>query len=303
MNQPGSFPFKSVLIHGMGMMGASLALAIRSVPGYGGRVTGTVRSEKSAALARIGRVADEVFVGSEKAFAAAAAGEYDLVVLGMPVRGVIAELNKFPRFSGVVTDMSSTREEVHNAAALRPDLRFVGSHPMCGSENAGPGAAKKDLYTGRLCIVTRAPGAAAVPEEDSVRAAWNAIGMKVHVMDAVSHDTVLAFLSHAPHVLSGLLALWAMSDPSVSGAIEGSPMPITGGGFRDMSRIAGSNPEMWTDIIATNREAILKALRAYRGNLDVAIERLESQGPDVWPQWFKEARLARNRLCGYSDDA
>ncbi len=294
-------PFSSILIYGMGMMGASLALALREAARFQGRITGAVRSEKSAAFIRAHKLADDVLVGDEEALGGVAKGSFDLVILGLPVRRVLETLRQFPSYGGLITDMSSTRLAVEDAASARPDLRFRGAHPMCGSENAGPSAAKPELYRDRLCILTHLPGAVESDDDRAVSAFWRAVGMRTFRMEAADHDHVLAFLSHAPHFLSGILALWAEKDPRVASAIDHAPMPVTGGGFRDMARIAGSNPEMWEDILVTNRAPVADALRDFRGELDEVIQNIESGSVDL-KSWFQSARRARNRLCGYPEE-
>lgn len=294
-------PFSSVLIHGMGMMGASLSLALREAAGFKGKITGAVRSEKSAAFIRAHNLADDVLIGDDAALAAAGKGNFDLVVLGLPVRSVVETIGRFPPYRGLITDMSSTRLAVEEAATARPDLRFKGAHPMCGSENAGPSAAKPELYRDRLCILTHLPGAGESDDDKAIAQFWQAAGMRTFRMEASDHDHILAYLSHAPHFLSGILALWAYEDKHVASAIERAPMPITGGGFRDMARIAGSNPEMWEDILFTNRTAIGSSLREFRSHLDKMIENVESGNAD-WKSWFQSARRARNRLCGYPEE-
>jgi prephenate dehydrogenase len=198
--------------------------------------------------------------------------------------------------------MSSTRETIEAAFARRPDLRFVGSHPMCGSENRGPRAARADLYEGRLCILT-APDNSPAGRQDAgiIEQMWRSLGMFVYAMTPAAHDEALAYLSHAPHLISGLMTIWADSRSVVHSGVERAPIPISGGGFKDMSRIAGSNPEMWRDILATNRGNIRTALVRFRDDADRLIAELDREPlqSEWWERWFRAARAARNFLCGY----
>lgn len=297
-----AFPFRSVLIYGMGMMGASLALALRRAdPTL--RITGVVRSAASAEHIRNERMADDVLrcASSAEARSLDLSG-YDLVVIAAPVMSAVELAQSLPKFSGLVTDMSSTREAIEAAFAQRPDLRFIGSHPMCGSENRGPQAARADLYEGRLCILTppdRGPDAAVIEQM------WRSLGMHVYAMTPAAHDEALAYLSHAPHLISGLMTIWADSPGAVHSGVERAPIPISGGGFKDMSRIAGSNPEMWRDILATNRGNIRTALARFRDDADRLIAELDREPlqSEWWDRWFRKARAARNFLCGYPPDA
>ena len=300
---------RSILIYGMGMMGASLAAALRAEESFTGQITGVVRTERSAHFIRDNGLADQVHVLAEPGQASRIdLSDCDLIVIGVPVGSVAAVLHSLPPFGGIVTDISSTRRAVEGAAAGRPDLRFVGSHPMCGSEDAGPAAFRAGLFKGRLCIITpRSSTDAPSPDErqsalqdaHQVTAFWEALGMQTYFLDADTHDRLTAFLSHTPHLLSGMLALWAQSDEAVATSLEHSPQPVTGGGFKDMARIAGSNPEMWADIIATNGDLILESLQGFVDQTETVMDLLRRNDREAWLRWFKEARLARNRLCGY----
>ncbi len=284
------------------MMGASLAQALRKHFGPKMHIAGVVRSESSAAFLRGHKQADEVLVCPEEAsIAELNLNAYDLLVLGTPVQSVARLAGLIPEnYAGAITDMSSTRREVQAAFEARPDLKFVGSHPMCGSENRGPQAARPDLFLNRLCILTPLAGGDSDMTE-RVQELWVALGMRTFVLSGTHHDEVLSYLSHGPHLLAGLLALWAHNE-SVDAAIEKAPMPITGGGFKDMARIAGSNPEMWTDILVSNRDFLAAGLKEFQSQLSDLIREVEGGGYEDWLRWFDRAREARNILCGYPSE-
>ena len=303
---------RSILIYGMGMMGASLAAALRAHEMFTGRITGVVRTERSARFLYDNGLADELFVCARPEEAARIdTSECELVVIGVPVGSVGSVLVNLPPFDGIVTDMSSTRRVVETAASKRPDLRFVGSHPMCGSEDSGPSAFRPGLLANRLCIITPRNSTREVAlearheaQKDAhlVAGFWEGLGMQTYFLNADTHDRLAAFLSHTPHVLSGMLTLWAQADEAVALSLQHSPQPVTGGGFKDMARIAGSNPEMWADIIATNGDFILESLQGYVDRTQAVMDLVRGNDREAWLRWFKEARLARNRLCGYPED-
>jgi prephenate dehydrogenase len=303
-HQEGNISFESVLIYGMGMMGASLALALRNSGSFHGKITGVVRSKRSASFIEQHGMADSVVVESDlERISEIPLDDYDVVILGLPVQSIVRILEIFPSYNGIITDMSSTRKDVHEAADKRSDLRFVGSHPMCGSEDQGPMAARGDLFHNRLCIITKGKKSGAKSEDEAkVIEFWNSVGMKTYSMAPSDHDQVLAYLSHSPHVLSGLMTIWAEKAGVVDQATGQSPIPITGGGFRDMARIAGSNPEMWTDILFTNKDAIVHSLNEYADDLKTLVAKIKSGDRKWWLDWFAGARKARNRLCGYPED-
>lgn len=296
-------PFRSVLIHGMGMMGASLARSLRACKSRNASeppgIVGAVRSEKSAAFIRAHKLADEIHICSdEREIAKLPLADFDLIVLGTPVHSVVRTAASLPRnTSALITDMASTRREIQAAFAERSDLRFVGSHPMCGSENRGPTAAVPDLFQNSLCIITPLDHSRATDVALTARL-WEALEMRTCVLSGDRHDEVLAYLSHGPHLLSGLLTLWAQNE-AVREAFAAAPMPITGGGFKGMARIAGSNPEMWTDILLSNRDYLRESLNEFRGQLDQLLEMIARGERADWLDWFSEARRARNELCGY----
>ncbi len=303
-----TIPFRSVLVYGMGMMGASFALALRGSGAFHGRLTGIVRSEKSASFIMQHGMADNVVIQEDLSQAKNfPCSDYDLIVLGIPIQSIVNLFSLLPPCDTLITDISSTRRDVHEAARQRPDLRFVGSHPMCGSEDSGPSAARADLFHNRLCIITTSHADEAPGTQSDVKAIlslWKSIGMKTFTMDPEDHDHVLAYLSHAPHILAALIATWADNAGVVQNATGRSPTPITGGGFRDMVRIAGSNPEMWSDILFTNTDFIAASLKDYRDRLDRILRDLETGELDRawWLQWFHDARISRNRLSGYPED-
>jgi len=289
--------FSSILIYGMGMMGASIGLALKSLPSFQGKIHGVVRSQKSARIIEDQKIADLAVTDAKELDLAS----YDLIVLGMQVQSIAALVPSLPETKSLITDISSTRRVVHNEFAKRPDLRFIGSHPMCGSEDAGPQAARPELFKKRLCILFDSPSAG-TDDLDRLDAFWKSLGMLTYRMQPDDHDAALAYLSHAPHMISGALALWALKNPSVAKSLLDSPMPITGGGFKDMARIAGSNPEMWSDILETNLENIAGALEKYSEDIALTAKMIRTGNRETWVQWFREARKARNKLSGYEED-
>ncbi len=307
-----SVEFRSILIYGMGMMGASLGAALRARTDFVGRISGVVRTQRSAAFIRDNGLADEVFVCPKPDSPGPRMDSFDLIVVGLPVGSVPALLDRLPACSAIVTDMSSTRRTVERAASRRVELRFVGSHPMCGSEDSGPSAFRARLFERRLCIITPRNSTQDVPAEarqaavdDARRVAafWEWLGMDTYFLNADTHDRLTAYLSHTPHLLSGMLTRWAQADEAVALSLTHSPQPVTGGGFKDMARIAGSNPEMWADIMESNGDFILLSLEDYVESAQEVLKLLRTHDRAAWIEWFRAARLARNRLCGYPDES
>lgn len=300
MSAEAVIKIQSILIYGMGMMGASLAHNLRKSKQFEGKIAGVVRTAASAGFIKQHQIADKILIqNSPEAIAEMDLSQYDLIILGIPPRSIVEMVPHIPPSAPLITDMSSTRREVHNAFAVRDNLRFIGSHPMCGSENRGPQAALPDLYHNRLCLILSDNRLNIANQQDyeNLHAFWQALEMKTTSISCQDHDRVLAYLSHTPHILSSLLALWAAGSPPVRVATNHSNLPITGGGFKDMSRIAGSNPEMWTDVIETNRDNMQASLLEFRDQLDTLIDDFETRSRQDWIQWLTEARKARDFLC------
>jgi prephenate dehydrogenase len=196
----------------------------------------------------------------------------DLVVVAVPpdaIAGVVAEsLASFRR--ATVTDVGSVKAGVLDALWRRAvDLaRYVGSHPMAGSQHSGPMTARADLFTDRTWVVTphRRSDPAAVAE---VQAAVRACGARPVVMDVDDHDAAVARVSHLPHLLSVLMAGHLTTVP------EGDLM-LAGTGLRDVTRVAASDPELWEQIVGANSAAVLSELRGVQDQLDLLVKAVEA---------------------------
>ncbi len=250
-----------LVICGVGLIGGSLARALKAA-GAVGEVVGVGRSEASLARARELGVIDRAATSMAQDVPGA-----DIVVLAAPVAQTPALLAAIrPHLGGgtLVTDAGSTKSDAVAAARAALDdeaWRFVPGHPIAGAELSGVDAAKADLYRDRrvvLCpqAVNRAQDVA------RVRAMWEATGARVSEMSETQHDRVFASVSHLPHVLSYALIAQILEAPDAA-----LKFGFAGGGFRDFTRIAASNPEMWRDICVANRDALLAELDGYLATL------------------------------------
>jgi len=138
--------------------------------------------------------------------------------------------------------------------------RFVGAHPLAGTERSGPEAASPSLFDGRRCVLTPTDATDAT-QLAACTALWRAVGAEVQTMSPVEHDRVLALVSHLPHAVAFALAAAA------GGGLAPSQGGLYGGGFLDITRIAASNPAMWRDILLANRDAVLDALSRFESEL------------------------------------
>ncbi len=278
-------------------MGGSLSLALKK-NGYNGRITGILRSQKSLEEIRDKCITDELLL-EEDFIKNNLWNQFDLIIYSLPVDLTCQKINQLPLdFTGIITDLGSTKKEIIESVKNKFNgiHNYYSSHPMTGSEQSGALHSKEDLYNGKLCILTR--------EENTSQSAieritefWNYLGCKIIEIPASDHDEILAYLSHAPHLLSSLLVNWAKKSEMVSTYTKISPLPLSGGGYRDMSRIAGSNPEMWEAIISTNKEAILDSMIQFKRNLEEIIDILNKNPEEqlgFWKKYFEDSKKSRD---------
>lgn len=272
---------KTVTIVGLGLMGGSLALDLRRQDAHLIAVERDVAARETAlAQNLVDRATADVASGVQDA---------DLVVLATPV-GAILEL--LPGVAEAcpdgctILDLGSTKEAVVAAMDRLPaGTQAVGGHPMCGKEISGLAAAEPGLYAGQtffLCQSTHTTREAAMQAE----ALAAAVGARPWWIGPVEHDKLVALVSHLPYFAAAVLMAEAAATAST-----GSPVwRATASGFRDTSRLAGSEPQMMGDITRTNRRAILAALRSYQGRLEEVVALLESGDDDALSAWLAARR-------------
>lgn len=292
---PPSQPAGAVAILGLGLMGGSLGLALRA-RGFAGRMTGYARRAAVRAEALRNGVADEVFETP-----AAAARGAELVVICVPVRDIpplVAEIASSLAPSAVVTDVGSTKAwvvERSEAALGVAGPRFVGSHPIAGSEKQGLDAASATLYENALTVVT--PRAGTDPHALSrVVALWRFVGARVVELSPEEHDRRLARTSHLPHLVAAVLAATAGRDGEADrfGA-------FCGAGFRDTTRVADGSPDVWEDIVRTNHAAILAEMEAFAARWRAAADALRAEDYAAVRRWLEEGRAGRRALLARAD--
>ena len=254
--------FNQLGIIGCGLMGGSFALALKRA-GLVKRVIGYSKSPSTTERAKKLGVID---VAAESALLAVAGS--DIVLLAVPVAATETTFKAIRHLvePGVLfMDVGSTKRDVVDAArrVLRERVAsFVPAHPIAGKEQAGIQHADAALYNGRQVILTPLPQTAA----DLVQKAtdvWSAIGAQVLKMTPENHDAAFAAVSHLPHLLAFAYFSAVVNQPAGKDFLS-----LAGPGFRDFTRIAASNPEMWRDILIANREEVLKQSQRFRHTLD-----------------------------------
>ncbi|PLC49237.1 prephenate dehydrogenase [Pollutimonas subterranea] len=273
-------------IVGVGLIGGSFAAALRD-GGAVGRVLGVGRQPSSLARARELGLIDEAVTLEQ------AAQQADIIFLSTPVGAtetILSRLKPTLRPGTIVTDAGSTKADVVEAAraALGGHIgQFIPGHPIAGAESTGPEAADASLYRGRTVVLTPLDENTSEAKTRLTRI-WESCGARVMVMDPQVHDTVLASVSHVPHLLSSVF-MWQVATAHDSDI----RMALAGSGFRDFTRIAAGSPEVWRDIFLANRSAVLAELQEVKAALNRAEQALQDADGEELENFLERAALAR----------
>jgi prephenate dehydrogenase len=280
--------FKKIVIFGVGLIGGSVALALKKLPNPP-HITGVGRSNQSLqealSLGLIDSAETDIAIALENA---------DLILIATPVAQTPAILKSIlPHLAAqtVITDAGSTKSDVmaYAEAELGEQFKqFVGGHPIAGAEKSGPAAAMADLYIGKNVILTPS----LVTDREAVLKVtelWKVCGALVSNMRPEEHDSVFAAVSHLPH----LLAFALVEDLAKRDNAE-LLFKFAASGFRDFTRIAGSHPEMWCDIALANKQALLQELNTYQQAIGEMTALLENNDHEGLFALFEHASHARN---------
>lgn len=274
--------FKRVTIIGLGLIGGSLCLAIKEKR-LAKEIVGVSRRKSTIDQAVKNRIVDSATLDLKDGVR-----NSDLVVIATPVFKIVDIAKKIAPFlkkGAIVTDAGSTKKYiVENIANIRlKDAGFIGSHPIAGSEKSGIKYADKDLFRGAYCILTETKNKKAL---NKVKKFWAALGMKVIVMPADTHDRLLSNISHLPHAASVSLVNTAAR----------SGLDLAAGGFKDTTRIASGEPELWRDIFLTNRENLIRDIKILKKELSKIEEALKSNNSRNLLGLLKKAKSIRDSL-------
>lgn len=281
---------KSLCIVGLGLMGASLALAVRDRYPH---IVAVTRRQETADEALRRKIVDAATTDFE-----AGVREAELIVLAAPVRTIIAQLSQMSDFSRksdislIVTDLGSTKAEIVHAMNGLPDtFRAVGSHPMCGKEVTGLDAADANLYRDKTWVLTRTTRT----DDDSLHAVKSlaeAAGAVTLELDAHRHDALVALISHLPYAISAAL----MQTVDTASLNDDAVYRVAASGFRDTTRIAASDVNMMLDILLTNADAVLNSIRDFQFTLDqftALLERRDEAGLKTFLEGAASVRRTR----------
>ena len=280
----------TVFIEGLGLIGSSLARAIRQRRGDA-TVIGHDQNAESLAWAKNHQVIDQVAANG-----LADAGSADVIILATPVTQIVKELQQLATLSlkrgVIVTDTGSTKAVVLQAAQalMAKGVTFVGGHPMAGSERSGVKAGRASLFAEAHYFLVN--GNATKDQMLALRNVLSAAGAYFEILTALQHDQMVAQISHVPHVVASALAISA----GIGLADQPQALQFSAGGFRDTTRIAAGDPTMWTAIMQSNTEAILKALDTNIATLQHARQVIAEHDVDAMHAWFEQAQHVRQSI-------
>ncbi len=218
------------------------------------------------------------------------AKDADIVVLCVPItvmKSLVEDFVEVVKKSCLITDVGSVKScvELQLAPLIEKRARWIGSHPMAGSEKSGIHAAQADLFTGASTIVT--PTEQTDPSTlDDICTFWTALGSSVLPMSPAHHDLSVAAISHVPHLIAAAL---------VKGTPETS-LPISGPGFRDTTRVAAGAADLWKDILLENRQAVLQSLQYFIDELGTVRDLLQQENHDGLTDFLQQAADTRSKM-------
>ncbi len=275
-----------VAVLGVGLIGGSIGLAAKGrlqgmeVVGWGRTRTTLDRAVELGAIDRAADSLAEACEGAEVVFCAAP-------VAALPEQVAAALAASGPET--VVTDAGSTKREL--VAKFGDDERFIGGHPLAGAETAGVENARADLFEGARWYLTPTERSGGILY-DRLQRIVAGLGARPQAIDAGTHDRLMATVSHLPHVLANVLVEEAAAELTR----DSERMPEIGPSFRDSTRVAGSNPEVWGDIFSSNREAVADAVEAVGSRLRKAAELIRTGERGAVAAWHAGAGEDRRRL-------
>lgn len=279
-----------IAIIGMGLIGASLALAFKKHFAESIWIYAVDNNSTSIQQAIQHKIADSGTVDPVLGVADA-----DVIFVCTPVMQIVPIIKKIlphVKPGTIITDTGSTKKViVQEMTTLLPkNIYYVGGHPMAGREKSGISAADENLFRGKRYIIIE--NSHSVPQAvNQVCLLLEATGAKINVMDAGDHDVCAAMISHVPHVAAAALVnlLACYSQPK-------SFSKLAGGGFLDTTRIASSNPDMWADICMTNDEAMLQTLTHLQNIISDTMDAIHNQDRQKIYKFFHQAKECRDAL-------
>ena len=283
--------FNKVCIIGLGLIGGSIGLSLKRL-NSSSQVVGYAKTKST-----LKRAVERGLVDKVEENLINAVNDADFVILATPLsmfKSIIAEISPFLKEGCIISDTGSAKlsviKELKNI--IPGNIEFVPGHPIAGTEESGPDSGFAELFDNRWCILT--------PTEDNtsnaihlVKKFWESLGSKVEIMEPSHHDKVLAITSHIPHLIAFNIVGTANNLANVT---EKEVVKYSAGGFRDFTRIAASDPKMWSDIFTYNSEAVLEMLELFSNDLAKLKDAVKKKDSDLLFSNFEKTRAVRKNI-------
>lgn len=283
--------FSRVCFIGIGMIGSSLARALREHNIAGQIVCADINPAFRKAALKL-KIVSEAYASAAKAVKGA-----DLVVLAAPIganAAIMKQISKALEPGCILTDVGSVKQSViADVAPLVPGgIHFIPGHPIAGGEKSGPEVGDAAIFKGRWSILTPLPGTnkAALKKIEQM---WKRCGSKVEIMQPSRHDRTLAITSHLPHLIAYTIVDTAAN---LEGDIKADVIKFSAGGFRDSTRMAGSDPTMWRDIFINNPDAVLEIVQRFTEDLTALQKAIRKGDGKTLYDLFERTREIRRKV-------
>ena len=276
--------FNRVAVFGVGLMGTSFALALKqrqlakTILGWDKSKSHLKTAEKLGAIDQgWNRLVPDLW-------------DVDLIVLALPVQYTIEFLKRIPE--GLVLDLGSTKASFAKAAKLRsPKLQVVPCHPMAGKAESGPKAAEGDLFVNRTCFIVNADFVQKTSLK-KISDLWKSLGSKVHFVSAKEHDSIVAKVSHVPQLIASALVGGVAGEKNAKALVN----KFASSGWKDTTRIASSDVQMWEEIVFDNDREVLKHLKKVRQQIESVEGWIQKGNRSRFRNWFQKVSAFRKSV-------
>jgi len=289
--------FKKVCIIGCGLIGSSLARAIKK-KGLSSKIVSSNRSDSVNKKVIKLKIVDDSSSDTKKM-----ADGSDLIIIATPLssyENVISKIKSSLKNGTILTDVGSVKENVIGLVekAVPENVSWISSHPIAGTEESGPEAGFSELFKNRWCILTPSKKA---KEKDInlLQTFWEKVGSKVDIMEAKQHDYILSITSHIPHLIAYNIVNTSLN---IQDEKESTIVKYSAGGLRDFTRIAASNPIMWRDVFIQNKKNTSKMIDKFIENLEDLKKAIESEDGKKLEQIFTKTKKIRKDIVKAGQD-
>jgi len=289
--------FKKVCIIGCGLIGSSIARAIRK-QNLSAKIVSSNRSDSVNKKVVKLKIVDDSSANTKKIIEGS-----DLIIIATPLSSyedVILEIKDSLKNGSILTDVGSVKENVINLIEknVPKKVSWISSHPIAGTEESGPEAGFAELFENRWCILTPSKNAND-KDIELLKTFWKKIGSKVDIMDAKQHDYILSITSHIPHLIAYNIVNTTLN---VQDKKESDIVKYSAGGLRDFTRIAASNPIMWRDVFIQNKKNTSNMIDNFIKNLEDLKQAIENEDGKKLEEIFTKTKKIREEIVKAGQD-